>query len=48
MEKKHIIRALEKTPVDIGDMWQQTRNDYGDGYSNVIIHPDGRVGVNWN
>ena len=34
--------------VTIGDMWQQTRNDYGDGYSNVIIHPDGRVGVNWN
>ena len=34
--------------VTIGDMWQQTRNDYGDGYSNVITHPDGRVGVNWN
>lgn len=33
--------------VALGDMWQQRRNDYGDGYSNIIIHPDGRVATNW-
>lgn len=33
--------------VTLGDMHVQTHNDYGDGYSNIIIHPDGRVGVNW-
>lgn len=33
--------------VTLGDMYQQTHNDYQDGYSNIIIHPDGRVGVNW-
>lgn len=26
------------------DMYQQTHNDYQDGYSNIIIHPDGRIG----
>lgn len=33
--------------VTLGDMWQQRHNDYGDGYSNIIIHPDGRVSTNW-
>lgn len=33
--------------VTLGDMWQQRRNDYKDGYSNIIIHPDGRVATNW-
>lgn len=34
--------------VTLGDMYQQKSNDYGDGYSNIIIHPDGRVGTNWS
>lgn len=34
--------------VTIGDMWQQRQNDYKDGYSNIIIHPDGRIGTNWS
>ncbi|MDO5546888.1 MAG: hypothetical protein Q4F79_00165 [Eubacteriales bacterium] len=33
--------------VTLGDMWQQKHNDYSDGYSNIIIHPDGRVATNW-
>ena len=33
--------------VTLGDMWQQQHNDYQDGYSNIIIHPDGRVSTNW-
>ena len=33
--------------VTLGDMWQQQHNDYMDGYSNVIIHPDGAVRTNW-
>ena len=33
--------------VTLGDMWQQRHNNYGDGYSNIIIHPDGRVSTNW-
>ena len=35
--------------VTLGDMYQQRRNleKYGDGYSNIIIHPDGKIGVNW-
>lgn len=33
--------------VTLGDMWQQQHNDYGDGYSNIIIHPDGVVSTNW-
>lgn len=33
--------------VTLGDMWQQRHNDYKDGYSNIIIHPDGRVTTNW-
>lgn len=33
--------------VTLGDMYQQTHNDYQDGYSNIVIHPDGRIGVNW-
>lgn len=35
--------------VTLGDMYQQSVvNQYKDGYSNIIIHPDGRIGVNWN
>lgn len=34
--------------ITLGDMRQQRLNDYKDGYSNIIIHPDGRIGVNWN
>lgn len=34
--------------ITLGDMYQQTHNDYEDGYSNIIIHPDGHIGVNWN
>lgn len=33
--------------LTLGDMWQQRHNDYGDGYSNIIIHPDGRITTNW-
>lgn len=33
--------------VTLGDMWQQRHNDYKDGYSNIIIHPDGLVATNW-
>lgn len=33
--------------VTLGDMWQQQHNDYQDGYSNIIIHPDGRITTNW-
>lgn len=33
--------------ITLGDMWQQQHNDYKDGYSNIIIHPDGRVATNW-
>ena len=33
--------------ITLGDMWQQQHNDYQDGYSNIIIHPDGRIAVNW-
>lgn len=33
--------------VTLGDMWQQTHNDYKDGYSNIIIHPDGKIATNW-
>ena len=33
--------------VTLGDMWQQKQNDYQDGYSNIIIHPDGRIATNW-
>ena len=33
--------------VTLGDMQQQTQNDYQDGYSNIIIHPDGKIGTNW-
>ena len=34
--------------ITLGDMWQQKNNDYKDGYSNIIIHPDGKIGINWN
>lgn len=34
--------------VTLGDMFQQRKNDYQDGYSNIIIHPDGNIGLNWN
>ncbi len=33
--------------VTLGDMWQQQHNNYEDGYSNIIIHPDGHVVTNW-
>lgn len=33
--------------LTLGDMWQQRCNDYDDGYSNIIIHPDGRIATNW-
>lgn len=33
--------------VTLGDMWVQSHNDYCDGYSNIIVHPDGTVNVNW-
>lgn len=33
--------------VTLGDMYQQQRNDYANTYSNIIIHPDGRVATNW-
>lgn len=33
--------------VTLGDMWQQKHNNYQDGYSNIIIHPDGRITTNW-
>lgn len=33
--------------LTLGDMYQQTNNDYKDGYSNIIIHPDGKIGINW-
>ena len=33
--------------ITLGDMWQQMHNDYKDGYSNIIIHPDGRIATNW-
>lgn len=33
--------------VTLGDMWQQQHNNYRDGYSNIIIHPDGGVSTNW-
>lgn len=33
--------------LTLGDMWQQRHNDYKDGYSNIIIHPDGKVSTNW-
>lgn len=41
---------LERTcRVTLGDMYQQRSNleKYEDGYSNIIIHPDGKIGVNW-
>ena len=34
--------------ITLGDMYQQTHNDYKDGYSNIIIHPNGKIGVNWH
>lgn len=33
--------------LTLGDMWQQRHNNYLDGYSNIIIHPDGRIATNW-
>lgn len=33
--------------ITLGDMWQQKNNNYKDGYSNIIIHPDGHVATNW-
>lgn len=33
--------------ITLGDMWQQRTNDYQDGYSNIIIHPDGTIKTNW-
>lgn len=33
--------------IALGDMYQQTHNNYQDGYSNLIIHPNGDVRPNW-
>lgn len=33
--------------ITLGDMYQQKQNDYKHGYSNIIIHPDGKIGINW-
>lgn len=33
--------------LTLGDLWQQQHNDYKDGYSNIIIHPDGTIRTNW-
>lgn len=33
--------------VTLGDMFQQKSNDYQDGYSNIIIHPNGSINTNW-
>lgn len=33
--------------VTLGDMYQQKHNVYQDGYSNIIIHPDGTIKTNW-
>lgn len=33
--------------LTLGDMYVQKSNRYQDGYSNIIIHPDGRVATNW-
>lgn len=33
--------------LTLGDMYVQKSNHYQDGYSNIIIHPDGRVATNW-
>lgn len=33
--------------ITLGDMYQQQHNDYQDGYSNIIIHPNGEVRINW-
>ena len=42
-----IQKCMQHARVTLGDMWQQRHNNYGDGYSNIIIHPDGRVSTNW-
>lgn len=33
--------------ITLGDMYQQQHNGYQNGYSNIIIHPYGRIGTNW-
>lgn len=33
--------------ITLGDMHQKQSNNYLDGYSNIIIHPDGTIGTNW-
>lgn len=33
--------------ITLGDMFHQIHNDYKDGYSNIIIHPNGEVKTNW-
>lgn len=33
--------------ITLGDMNQQQKNNYLDGYSNIIIHPDGTIKTNW-
>ena len=35
--------------ITLGDMYQQKCNlkKYGDAYSNIIIHPEGKIGVDW-
>ena len=33
--------------ITLADMNHQQSNDYKNGYSNIIIHPDGKIGINW-
>lgn len=37
----------KKARITLGDMCQQQLNNYGDGYSNIIIHPNGSIRTNW-
>jgi hypothetical protein len=39
--------AGKRARITLGDMWQQQHNDYRDGYSNIIIHPNGHIATNW-
>ena len=36
-----------KARITLGDMYVQSQNNYQDGYSNIIIHPDGTIKTNW-
>lgn len=41
------VREQMAADLTLGDMYMQKSNRYQDGYSNIIIHPDGRVATNW-